>query len=507
MGITMSPRFNRFNTGTDDFVTFGRQFQRIAEVMPDETAIMHIRRDDSVQSITWKELHTASNQLAWKLMERGIGPGERVLVFLPNGVEHIVAMIGIWKTGACYVPVTSKCPLEVQMEIFRLVPHKAIFCDCELETQALCITAKSFWEDLQGYSQEMPPDIQAVPNMISLSGGTSGKVKLLQQNIPAGMGEHSLEYWLRMSGQDYGYRQLITGPMFHGAPHAVARIGLFIGNTTIFCESLKPENIARYIRDYQVDYVQMVPTLMYRIYNAENVDRNDFKRLKALYHTGGYCAPFLKQAWIDMLAPEKIYEVYSMTEVIGMTYIRGDEWLRHRNSVGKCEGGVISIRDGDFQELPPYAVGEIYFKAYPQTSLSIDYVNQQQLETINDGFRSVGDLGFVDEDGYLYFVDRRNDIIVTGGENVSASEVENVLIMHPDVEDAVVIGIPDDEWGRRVHAIVACKHPVSAETLRAFMAQHLTSRKIPGSFEFVEQLPRKESGKIDRDALLKKYVQ
>ncbi len=503
-GIVVTEHFNKYNVGASDFVTCGKQLATIASRMPNRTALIHALKNGTDRSITWKQLHDISNRLAWFLIYKGVGPGSRVIVAFPNNISHIIAAYAIWKTGACYIPISDRTPFEEFAEIWRQVKPRAIFSSCNVDCQpppdVLHLSEENISGEVCSFPDTLPPDINAVPNMISLSGGTTGKLKLLQQNMPAGMNDEGLKNWFTITGQNYEQIQLVTGPLFHGAPHSSAFNALFAASTVVFSESLRPENVVKCIKKYKVESLQIVPTLMYRIIKIPGLNKEDFSSLKAVYHTGGYCSPFLKQAWIDLVGAEKIYELYSMSECIGMVFNRGDEWLKHPGSLGRIQSGLISIRDENFNELPPHQVGEIYMYS-PDSSLNITYLNRDQLEVKPGGFKSVGDMGYVDEDGYLYFVDRRSDMIVTGGENVFASEVENVLIMHPDVIDAVVIGVPDEEWGRRVHAIVEAKRKIPEQEMREFMGRYLAPYKIPRSFEFVKLMPRKENGKINRAEL------
>ncbi|HIR13916.1 MAG TPA: AMP-binding protein, partial [Candidatus Choladousia intestinavium] len=227
--------------------------------------------------------------------------------------------------------------------------------------------------------------------------------------------------------------------------------------------------------------------------------------LKVLCHTGGVCSPDLKKEWFRILSPEKIYEIYSMTECVGITSIRGDEWLIHEGSVGKMPCGSIAIRDDNGQDLPVGQAGNIYM-SWTENAPEIGFLNSPPPEISKDGFRSVGDIGYIDNDGYLYFVDRRSDMIVTGGENVFANEVETVLKKSKKVLDVVVVGIPDKEWGHRIHAIVETKEPVSDKSLIRLALDYLPPYKIPKSFEFVDEIPRNANGKVVRSTLVEQYI-
>lgn len=494
--------FNKFNRGTSNFVTAGMQLKYIADYKPHSVAIIYIDKEGKTSSITWRELHVQSNKLAWRLREKKIGIGSTVMVAWPNCIEHIIATFAIWKVGACYLPISNKTAQKELIEITEMISPSLTFSEFKVPSTNLTLNMKMMYEEIEGQSEEMPEDIIVNPNMISLSGGTTGKPKLICQNMPSGISDDIFKMWFHMSGMDFEEKQLLLGPLFHGAPHTAAFNGLFSGNTLIMPRNLCPDNIMKLIKEYEVEYMQLVPILLNRIVRLPNINKEDFASIKAICHTSGFCSDFLKQTLIELLAPEKVYEIYSMTEIIGVTCIRGDEWLKHPGSVGLPMGyGQISIRDNDGIELPPYKLGEIYMTS-PDKSFNTKYMNKDQLKVTEDGFRSVGDLGYVDEEGYLYFVDRRNDMLVTGGENVFVNEVETALLRHKDIIDAIVIGIPDEEWGRRIHSIIEVQGAISEEELRNFLRQYLSPYKIPKTFEFVRNLRRTDSGKIDREQML-----
>lgn len=498
--------FNKYNIGRHNFVTPGKQLQYVAESKPDQTAIISIDKEERVSKITWNELHVCSNQLAWMLKEKGAQSGTVILDAFPNGIEHMIAALAIWKAGACYFPLSHKSSEKEIEEISSVVSPFGAFSDFHMPGAGFCIGNKEIYDVMKKYPKEMPPDMRADPNMITLSGGTSGKLKCIRQNIPSGMSDEILKTWFQISGMQFDQRQLLVGPMFHGAPHTAAFNGIFCGNTLVIPRNLCAENIVRMIKEYEIEFIQMVPTLMSRIAKLPDIKKEDFASITALCHTGGFCPVHLKRLWIDLLAPEKIYEIYSMTEVIGITYIRGDDWLKHLGSIGCPVGdGKISVRDEQGNELPPYYTGEIYMTS-PGGYFLTENMNERPLEVKQEGYRSVGDIGYVDEEGYLYFSDRRSDMLVVGGENVFATEVETALMLHESIADAVVVGIPDEEWGRRMHAIVESDKKISEAELRDFLKKYLSPYKIPGSFEVTRHIDRGEDGKTDRKKLLQECI-
>lgn len=504
--MSTTEHFNLFNPEDNGFFTPGKQLENIARVKPDEPALIYISPENKESVTTWRQLEVLSNRIAWYLIEQGIQPGKSVIAALPNIPTHIALAFGIWKAGGCYVPISSRVPQRNMAEICRCVAPSLVVTNRKKPEGYQSLSTAELRSLCENYPDTLPPDILAIPNLSNCSGGTTGKTKVIQQNTAAGESGPGLHRWFRYSGMAFEQRQLLAGPLFHGAPHTAAFNGLYSGNTLVMPSSFDAADIVRLIKKYQIEYVQMVPTLMQRIIKLPDFHKEDLASLKAMSHTGGICSRDLKLQWLEIIPAERLYEIYSMTECIGMTYIRGDDWLKHQGSVGKMEGGHISIRDEEGKELPAGQIGEIYM-SWGDWELDVHYKNVPELESDSHGFKSVGDMGWLDEEGYLYFADRRSDMIVTGGENVFAAEVETVLKKHRKVVDAVVVGLPDKEWGHRIHAIVESSEAVTSKELIKFALDYLPPYKIPKSFEFVESIPRNESGKVVRSRLIEESLE
>ncbi len=499
-------RLNKYNLGESDFVTPGMQLHYVAQAKPDEPAVIHVKDGGTEERISWSELDRLTSRMAWMLMDHGVGPKSTVLCTYPNGIEHIAANLAIWKTGAAYMPTSHRTSPEELLELQELLSPAAALTDIDVDEKVFKCGMAELREACSGYSDEMPPDVLANPNIINASGGTTGKPKLIKQNIPCGHSDGSIGSWFQVSGMAMDQTQLLAGALFHGAPHIAAMNGLFSGGTLVIPSTFCPEGLVECIEKYKVQFMQTVPTLMHRIIKTPGLKKESFASIEALCHTGGACSEWLKRAWFEILEPEKIYEMYSMTEVIGMCAIRGDEWLKHPGSVGLPKyGSRISIRGADGEPLAPYEVGNIYMSP-PAGFFYTEYINEKPLGTIEDSFRSVGDMGYVDTEGYLYFSDRRSDMIVTGGENVFAAEVENALLRDAHVLDAVVVGIPDPEWGRRLHAVIETDGLVTAKELKAFLKTFMLPYKIPKTYEFVDRIRRKDNGKVARDEILRDSI-
>ena len=300
-------RFNIFNTGTESFFTPGTQLANIAAVKPDAPAVIYVSPENKESVMTWRELHELSNRIAWYLLGQGVGPGKSVLAALPNIPTHIALAFGIWKTGACYVPVSNRAPQRNLMEI------------CTCVSPALVITNRKKPDGYPGLSTaelrtlcadcpaDMPPDVLAIPNLANCSGGTTGKTKVIEQDMPAGESDEGLRTWFAVSGMRFEMRQLLAGPLFHGAPHSAAFNGLYCGNTLVMPAKLDAETIVRLIKKYRIEYVQMVPTLMQRISRMPGFRKEDLASLEVLCHTGGVCSQDLKREWLQIIPPERLY--------------------------------------------------------------------------------------------------------------------------------------------------------------------------------------------------------
>jgi bile acid-coenzyme A ligase len=215
-------------------------------------------------------------------------------------------------------------------------------------------------------------------------------------------------------------------------------------------------------------------------------------------HMAAPCPPYLKQAWIDWLGPERIMELYAGTEAQAATFINGVEWLEHRGSVGKPVIGRMQICDSEGNALPPGEVGEVWLKS--DAGPTYKYIGAEA-RAREDGWESLGDLGWMDEDGYLYLNDRLTDMVLVGGSNVYPAEVEAALDEHPSVMSSCVIGLPDDDLGNRLHALVQLSADVSDEDLAAWCGERLTKYKVPRVFERVDEPLRDDAAKVRRSQL------
>ncbi len=255
------------------------------------------------------------------------------------------------------------------------------------------------------------------------------------------------------------------------------------------------------VERHRAAYLYLVPTMMQRLWRlpASVRARHDVSSLRIAVHMAAPCPPWLKDAFIDWLGPDVLCELYGGTEQLAATWITGREWRERRGSVGRAVLGKIRILDESGRELPPGKIGEIFMMPDEGPGTTYWYIGAEPRAV--DGWESIGDLGWLDADGYLYLTDRRTDLILRGGANIYPAEVEAALDAHPAVRSSAVIGLPDEDLGQRVHAIVDAPEGIDEHDLRRHLAERLVDYKRPVSFEFVSEPLRDEAGKLRRSAL------
>jgi bile acid-coenzyme A ligase len=332
------------------------------------------------------------------------------------------------------------------------------------------------------------------------SGGSTGRPKLIVDADPATFDPLAPRLGMRLGGV-----HLVAGPLYHQGPFIFSTAALFHGNLVVVMPRFEAAEALELIERWGVDWVFLVPTMLQRIWRLGPSARagRDLPSLRVVLSTGAPWPVWLKEAWIGWLGAERIFEAYGGTERQGGTLISGPEALARPGSVGRPAGGnQVRILDDAGADVLPGVVGEIYFMPAGGPGSTYRYVGAEPKS--RDGWETLGDLGYVDGDGYLFLVDRRVDLIVTGGANVYPAEVEAALDAHPSVRSSAVIGLPDDDLGQRVHAIVdtgGLEPPVDEQELLGHLRRLLVSYKLPRSIELVDEPLRDDAGKLRRSAL------
>ena len=446
-------------------------------------------------TLTRGELDRRTNRRARALAELGVGVGDMVTIALPNGLEFYETAIAAWKLGATPQPISARLPAAERDAVVELA-DPAVVVGAEVPGR-VCLPAGT--EPDPALDDGELPDVVAAEWKAPTSGGSTGRPKLIVAREPGRFDPDEAGMML-MRGDDV---QLVPGPLYHNGPFLFSFRGLFVGHHLVVMERFDAEEALRLIERHRVGFAMMVPTMMQRIWrlSGDVRERYDLSSLHTVLHLAAPCPPWLKQAWIDWLGPERILELYAGTEANGLTVIRGDEWLEHPGSVGRPVGCEIRILDPEtHEELRAGEIGEVYMRSSRGAGATYRYVGDRP--RLVDGFDTIGDLGWLDEDGYLYLADRRTDLIISGGANIFPAEVEAAIDTHPSVRSSAVIGLPDDDLGQRVHAIVDATGEVDEAQLLAHLGERLARYKVPRSVELTDEGPlRGDDGKVRRSAL------
>lgn len=485
---------------TERETTFGRRVAELAALHPEKAAIIFLPETGPERTVPWRELDRRTNQIARLLADRGVTAGSTIAVGVWNSPEHLMVTAAAWKLGALMLPLRAILPPRERDGILTIAAPTLVFAEWDEVAYPVMRPAELAHAD--AYDDAPLPIDPPHPGKAIASGGSTGRSKIVVDRTV-----HPVRYAARASrlGSAHGQVQLLCAPLYHNSPHLCAFGGLADDHTLVVMERFDAARAVDAIERHRVSYAYMPPIIMRRIIMLPGVRERDFSSLDAIQSSAAPCPPWLKRAWMDLIGPEKVYEVYGSSEGIGATIVRGDEWLKHPGTVGKPLSCELRILDEQGNALPPGAVGEIFTRPTLTDGPTFTYIGDAHLKGTPDGFYSVGDLGWVDDAGYLYIADRRVDMIVTGGANVYPAEVEAALHDHPAIADLAVVGVPDEEWGRRVHAVVQPTdpaHPPAVTALDAWARARITSYKVPKTYEFVEELPRNEAGKIRRSALV-----
>lgn len=419
-----------------------------------------------------------------------------VTVAVPNSVDFFIAYVAAWRLGATPQPISSRLPQRELDAIIELANPSAVVGMPEGALPGRTCIPTGF--------RAPDRDISGIAHVVSrawkapTSGGSTGRPKLIVSGDPAEMNDDAPPPLL----MDPGGCLVMPGPLYHNGPAVWSCQAWLNGLTVVVLPRFDAEATLAAIQDHRGSVLYMVPTMMKRIWRlpVEVRDRYDLSSLRVVWHLAEPCPEWLKQAWIEWLGAERIFELYAGTEGQTATIISGPEWLTHRGSVGRVQPGTVMITDDDGNEVPSGVMGEVWMRSLRGTP-TYRYVGATA-RTRDGGWESLGDMGRLDEEGYLYLGDRASDMILSGGANIYPAEVESAIQEHPMVRSCAVIGLPDDDKGNTVHAIVeADPGELSEDALRTFLAERLVTYKVPRSFEWVSEPLRDDAGKVRRAAL------
>lgn len=469
----------------------GRAFTEAALRDPDRPAV-------TVGDVTFTraQLESLANRMARAFQGFGVEQGSYVTIGVPNSPEFFAATLAAWKVGAVPQPVSPRLPQREREAIIELAGSPVVLgAQPDEHPGRVCLPVG--WLPDESLDDGPLPDIVPPTWKAPTSGGSTGRPKLIVAGDP---GVLDTEADPGMGVQRDGV-MLVPGPMYHNAPFSYATRGLVNGNHVVTMARFDAEATLVAAQQHRPDWMLLVPTMMLRMSRIENHRDYDMSSLRVVWHMAAPCPPWLKEDWINWLGGERILELYAGTEAQSVTVIRGDEWMVRRGSVGRPIYGEMKVVDEHGNDAAAGVVGEIYMRP-PEGRVTYRYVGADAKRT-DDGWESLGDMGWIDEDGYVYLTDRLGDMILSGGANIYPAEVEAAIDEHPMVQSSAVIGLPDDDLGNRIHAIVqpAADAPLTEESLREHLAERLVRYKIPRTFEFTIQPLRDDAGKVRRSQL------
>lgn len=476
-----------------DGVPFCTKLQELAAEQPDDAAVTVVALDGSTQALTFGELDARANQWGRALAARGAGTGSLVAIAIPNSVHLVLATLGCWKIGAVPIPMHWDLP-EWERDRVRAVIDPAVVVDDNSRWELESLAASE-------PGSPLPTAVSPTANGICSSGST-GVPKVILNLAPslwiAQQGEPFLTNWTPVAKPQ---RIMVPAPMYHTNGFATFLM-LLAGDHLVILEKFDAAVFVDTIERYRITNFTATPTMLARVAALPDIRRRDLSSVVFILQGAAVMPPELLRTWFELLSPEQIVTAYGMTENLGLTALRGDEWLSHPGSVGRgFRDTEIQILDADKNPVGPGEDGDVYLRA--AMSAGYRYLGgAPPLPSTPDGFRSAGDIGHLDEDGFLYITDRRADMIVSGGANVFPAEVESALSGHPDIADVVVIGLADERWGRRVHAVVQASAPLTEQQVIDYAKGRLAPYKAPKSVEFVEQIPRTAATKVNRSAMV-----
>lgn len=472
---------------------------------------------------TFAELDERSSRLAAHLERAGILERGHVAALLPNCLEYFDVAWATQRSGLWLTPVNwhltgseagyviTDCGAQALVSSPELLALSDE--DARLAPPALRLVTGGDLESAIENAPPRPTRPETEGALMFYSSGTTGRPKGIirpWQEEPYGTLK-GIE--LLMAGA-FGFSSdtvyLCPAPLYHAAPIAWSMGAQRLGGTVVIMERFDPLETLRLIERYGVTHVQMVPTMFVRLLKLSEEERTrfDLSTLRCVIHAAAPCPVEVKAKMLEWWGPV-IHEYYSSSEGNGFTMIGPDEWLEHPGSVGRALGGRIHILGEEGEELPPGEVGTVWFEGTGR----FEYHNDpaKTADAFNDrGWSTLGDMGSLDEDGYLYLSDRRTNLILSGGVNIYPQEIENELALHPAVLDVAVIGVPDPDMGQQVKAVVqpvesSAGGPALEAELIAFCRSRLAGFKCPRSVDFVDELPRLPSGKLAKRLLIDRY--
>jgi long-chain acyl-CoA synthetase len=487
----------------------------------------------SGEAVTYAELEARCNRLAHLFRNRGLQRLDHYAIFMENNSRYLEACGAGERSGLYFTCVNSYLTASELAYIInnsesRILITSAVKLDIAREALKdcpkidLCIVADGVSESkrIVGLREataglpKTPIADETLGTAMLYSSGTTGRPKGILRPLlaqPPAQQAPLFDFLQKLWQYREGMIYLSPAPLYHSAPQAAVNLTIRMGGTVIIMESFDPERYLELIERWGVTHSQLVPTMFSRLLKLpeEARQRHDLSSLETAVHAAAPCPAAVKDEMIKWWGPI-IHEYYGATEGLGFTACNSAEWLAHRGTVGKVLFGDLHILDEDMQPCPVGTPGTVWFT----TASSFEYFNDpnktREARSPDGSMSTVGDVGYIDNDGYLYLTDRATFMIISGGVNIYPQECENLLITHPKIADAAVFGVPNTDLGEEVKAVVQPMPgippgPDLADELILFCSQSLSRQKVPRSIDFEAELPRLPTGKLYKRLLRDRY--
>jgi len=491
----------------------------------------------SGEMITFAEYEASANRAAHLLRSEGLRHADHIAMLMDNDPRMLVCEGGAERTGLYYTCINSHLTAEEAAYIINDCEAQIVLVSANRPQVApllpeMCPDVRRWllagrddrndgiggpFEDWDGALAEMshePVEHEMLGTPMLYSSGTTGRPKGILRPLPemAPSGNlpmlDNVKFFYRLRE---GMTYLSPAPLYHSAPQASVAAALRLGATSVVMEHFDPGEFLELVARHRVTHTQMVPTMFSRLLKLPVAERDqaDTSSLEVVIHAAAPCPVEVKEQMIEWLGPI-IYEYYSCTEGNGFTFCDTDEWLAHRGTVGRPLVGEVLILDEEGRECPRGEPGTVWFKGNTSFEYFKDPIKTSESKNEDGDASTVGDVGYLDADGYLYLTDRKTYMIISGGVNIYPQETENLLITHPKVFDAAVIGVPDQDLGESVKAVVqpisgVAGGPQLEAELIAFCRARLAHFKCPRSVDFTDELPRQPTGKLYKRLLRDEY--
>ena len=501
-----------------------------AKLRPQQPAFIMAQ---SGETVTYAELERRTNRLAHLLRAAGLKRLDHYAIFMENNSRYVECCGAGERAGLYYTCVNSYLTPEELAYILDNSESKILVTSMakrEVAMQALALCPRierclvvdgpgdggkvaNLDDAAAGFPDTPIPDEWLGTPML-YSSGTTGRPKGILRPLPENPPAQALplfDFLVKLWRYREGMIYLSPAPLYHSAPQAAVSLTIRVGGTAVIMEHFDPEHYLSLIERYHVTHSQLVPTMFSRMLKLPDEVRRryDLSSLTVAIHAAAPCPVQVKEQMIAWWGPI-IQEYYGATEGLGFTACDSAEWLAHRGTVGRVLLGELHVLDENMREVPTGEPGTLWFKTATPFEYFKDPAKTKEARSPDGAMSTVGDVGYVDADGYLHLTDRRTFMIISGGVNIYPQECENLLITHPKVADAAVFGVPNEDLGEEVKAVVqpipgVRPGPALAEELIAFCRHHLAHIKCPRSIDVAEQLPRLPTGKLDKRLLRDRY--